>query len=422
MSPFPLQSVFAFVRNNKKVLGLETIDIIKYLSIPVVAGFVGWITNWIAVKAMFYPLEFIGIPPLLGWQGIVPSKARKMAGISVDTSLATIGSVSEVAKEIDMTLVAQHAIKVVEPDVEHYIDEAMREEKPVLWANLPDAMKKQVVERTREELPGIIEAVMAEVEERIETLLDLKGMIQEHLSTNKELLIRIFLEVGAKEFKFIVNSGFYFGALFGVIQMVVWYFYPEWWILPFFGLLVGYATNVIALKIIFQPLNPVKIGPFTLQGLFLKRQHEVSDTYSAIVTDEILTIRNMIAEMLNGPKKEQTRAIISKHFRRIVDETAGMRKPFVQSTLGPTSFANLKEKASETALKMADSAFDDPAFNKDRSLAIQAIMKTRMRQLSPEGFQNMLRPAFQEDEWKLILAGGILGLIAGVCQLVFIFS
>ena len=401
---------------------METVEILKYLSIPIVAGFVGWFTNWVAVKAMFYPLEFLGIPPFIGWQGIVPSKARKMAGISVDTSLATIGSVSEVMQEIDMSLLSQHALKVVEPDIELHVEEAMLEEKPVLWDNMPQAMKNQIYARLREELPGIIDNIMNEIEERVETLLDLRGMIQNHLTENKELLVRIFLEVGAKEFRFIVNSGFYFGALFGVVQMIVWYLYPQWWVLPLFGLLVGFATNVIALKIIFSPLNPVKVGPFTVQGLFLKRQHEVSDTYSSIVTNEILTIRNMIGEMLNGPKSDQTKAIIRKHFRRIVDESAGMRKPLVQSTLGPTSFANLKERASATALEMVDGTFDDPAFNRERSQAIQKIMQARMRELSPEGFQNMLRPAFQEDEWKLTLAGAILGLMAGIAQLVFIFT
>ena len=41
------------------------------------------------------------------------------------------------------------------------------------------------------------------------------------------------------------------------------------------GALVGYVTNWIALKWIFEPLNPVSVGPFVLQGMFLKRQLEV---------------------------------------------------------------------------------------------------------------------------------------------------
>lgn len=42
------------------------------------------------------------------------------------------------------------------------------------------------------------------------------------------------------------------------------------------GALVGYVTNWIALKWIFEPLNPVSVGPFVLQGMFLKRQLEVN--------------------------------------------------------------------------------------------------------------------------------------------------
>ena len=37
-------------------------------------------------------------------------------------------------------------------------------------------------------------------------------------------------------------------------------------------------------------------------------------------------------------------------------------------------------------------------------------------------FEGILRPIFQEDEWILILVGAILGALAGVGQLVFLFS
>ena len=70
-------------------------DFWKYVSIPFIAGAVGWITNWMAVKMTFYPLEFIGIRPIFGWQGIIPSKVEKMAGIVVDKALSKLGSLDE---------------------------------------------------------------------------------------------------------------------------------------------------------------------------------------------------------------------------------------------------------------------------------------------------------------------------------------
>ena len=75
---------------------LTNLEFWQYLSIPVIAALIGWITNWLAIKMTFFPLEFVGKPPLLGWQGIIPSKARKMAAISVDATISKIGTVPEI--------------------------------------------------------------------------------------------------------------------------------------------------------------------------------------------------------------------------------------------------------------------------------------------------------------------------------------
>ena len=97
------------------------------------------------------------------------------------------------------------------------------------------------------------------------------------------MLNRIFQECGEKEFKFIEHSGLGFGFLFGLIQMLIWNYYQQWWLLPLGGLVVGYFTNFLALKLIFRFVNPIKIGPVTVQGLFMKRQIEVSEAYARIL-------------------------------------------------------------------------------------------------------------------------------------------
>jgi hypothetical protein len=52
---------------------------VQYLSIPVSAAIIGYITNWLGVKMIFYPIQWRGLPiykwpnqPLgiLGWQGV----------------------------------------------------------------------------------------------------------------------------------------------------------------------------------------------------------------------------------------------------------------------------------------------------------------------------------------------------------------
>jgi hypothetical protein len=40
--------------------------------------------------------------------------------------------------------------------------------------------------------------------------------------------------------------------------------------------------------------------------------------------------------------------------------------------------------------------------------------------LPPDEFVDFLRPVFQEDEWKLVLTGALLGMIAGCLQLLLV--
>jgi uncharacterized membrane protein YheB (UPF0754 family) len=77
-----------------------------YISSPIVAALVGWVTNYVGVKMLFYPIEWRGVWPLMrwegqplgffGWQGIVPAKRFAMAGRMVDVTISRLLSVAEV--------------------------------------------------------------------------------------------------------------------------------------------------------------------------------------------------------------------------------------------------------------------------------------------------------------------------------------
>jgi len=78
--------------------------------LPIISGFVGYVTNVIALKMTFYPIEFVGIPllrfedqpfGLFGWQGIIPAKAAKMAAKSVDLMTEKLIDVQEVFSRLD---------------------------------------------------------------------------------------------------------------------------------------------------------------------------------------------------------------------------------------------------------------------------------------------------------------------------------
>ena len=82
----------------------------------------------------------------------------------------------------------------------------------------------------------------------------------------------------------------------------------------------------------------------------------------------------------------------------------------------------LKEDAGLKAVDLSKTTLRDPLFNQERAKVVQDIMAQRMKELPSEEFQDLLRPCFQEDEIKLIIIGGILGAMAGLAQLAYIFG
>ena len=395
-------------------------DFWKFVLVPFIAGGVGWVTNWMAVQMTFYPTEFVGIRPIFGWQGIVPAKVVKMADIVVDKTLQKLGSLDEFFQQMEPEKISAHLTRSVQSRIEEYVDEVMQERNAVLWENLPFMVRQRVYNRARRQVPELMDNLVEDISRNIEDLVELKHMITVRMEQDKALMVQMFREVGDPEFKFVINSGFYFGFLFGLLQVPVLVYAPGAWVFPAFGFLVGVATNWMALNVIFRPLNPVKIGPIRLQGLFLKRQKDVAESFARLTTKEVVTLRNIMNQVVNGPRGDRTKALIKRHLRPLLE--GGVVRTAAQLTVGPGGYADLKRSVEEKAMDLAIEPFDDPDFNRERGSVVERIMRERMEELSSEDFQDLLRPAFQEDEWILILVGGALGMGAGMAQLVFIFG
>jgi uncharacterized membrane protein YheB (UPF0754 family) len=394
-----------------------------YANIPFTAAFIGWFTNWVAIGMTFRPLEFRGVRPFgwhLGWQGIIPSKAVKMAAIFVDRTMFRLGTLREVFHAMEPGAIAEHVARVVDARLPQYVDEVMFLSNAQIWGRLPEPARQAVIGRVRARVPDTVHRLLAEIGERIEELLDLKELLVRRLDTDKVLLNRLFQESGAAEFKFIIRSGAWFGFLFGLGQLTVWLLYPEPWVLPVGGAIVGYATNWFALEIIFRPLAPRRIGPWTVQGLFLKRQAEVSAVWCRLVTTEILTVQQLVYGMLYGSRAERTAELIRGHVQPLADEALAGYRLAAGLALGESRLAGIREAVGDKALELSPDPFDHWPFNRDRAEVIERVLLERMVHLPPAEFQDLLRPCFQEDEMKLILAGAALGFLAGLLQILFV--
>ncbi len=388
----------------------------SYIAIPFVGAFIGWFTNWKAIKLTFYPKRFIGIAPYLGWQGIVPRKAEKMAGMAIDIILTKLLRVEDIFARLDPKAMAEACQQPLNEILPKLIGETIGEYAPDVWDNLPLEARNLAIEKMLADAPQVVADILEEIRANPSEVLDLRTMVVDACKRDVSLLNRVFLTVGKKEFRFIELSGLIFGIPFGIVQMLIWFFVQPWWFLTVGGALAGGFINWLAIVMIFNPKQPRRFGPFVLHGLFMRRQKEVAEAYSKMVAEELLNPQNIIDAILKGRVSDGLFRIVSKHVKAALDRETEQMMPFMEYMIGTQRYIEMKNRAVDRMMAEAPAVIQPLHDYSRQVLDIENTLRTKLESLPVEDFEDMLHPVFKEDEWILIALGVVLGGLVGYLQ------
>jgi len=197
----------------------------------------------------------------------------------------------------------------------------------------------------------------------------------------------------------------------------LWLIYDGSWLLPVCGFIVGWFTNFLALKVIFRPLHPIAIGPYKLQGLFLKRQNEVSEVFARINCVELLGTEQIWDAILTGPNRKNFQLLLRNHSIIFTEKLIGGLRPLALTAMGTEKFLLMKEDiATKVILKLPNIIGLSYDYTTE-ALQMETTIRTKMQGLGPAEFEGVLHPAFEEDEMTLIMVGGFLGMLVGIVQI-----
>ena len=388
-----------------------------YISIPIAAAIVGWVTKIVAVRMMFHPLEFRGIRPFLGWQGQIPKRAAKMAGIAVDSVTSSVLTPQELFDRIDPDELAKELESPLHDATEAIVDEIMSEYQPRLWAAMPTAVKRAVIANVEGRAPAASRNMMAELRRNLDQVFDLKHMVVTNLVRDKRLLNRMFQDIGGDAFRFLIRAGLYFGFYIGLVQVAVFGLTGSDLVLPLFGLITGGLTDYIALTMIFRPKEEKRIAPgIRWQGIFHKRRAEVTRDYGALLAKDILTPAAIMDSLLTGPMSDKFFGIIEEEIQKTIDEQTGVARHVVTLAVGSRKYNAMKQSVADRVVaRMPESAHHIEAYATER-LGIEATLIERMQLMDTDSYENLLRPAFKDDEWIVVALGATLGFLFGELQ------
>ncbi len=189
--------------------------------IPFISAFIGWFTNWIAIKMLFHPR----LPKkILGFtfQGIFPKQQAQFAqklGKLVSEELLSFS-------DIEAKLTHPDNINKLMPYVETHIDQFLRvklaEQMPVISMFIGDKTIQQLKSVFMTELSTLFPVIMKNYMNNLQNDLDLEQIVVAKVNNfSSDKLEQILNDIMAKEFRFVEIIGGVLGFIIGIIQVLL---------------------------------------------------------------------------------------------------------------------------------------------------------------------------------------------------------
>jgi len=192
----------------------------KFLTLPLVAAFIGWMTNYIAVKMLFRPIRPIRIFGL-SIHGVIPKRIAKMAeklAIIVEREFISVEDITSTVKRIGL-----------EREVDVLAGKLIDSAKQVFSKKIPippsigDTLFPKLQTVIAREMAGNLNLLVEKIVMGIrEGANPREIVVSKTQSYDIEALERMALEVAGKELRYIEIYGGILGFIVGIIQLVLY--------------------------------------------------------------------------------------------------------------------------------------------------------------------------------------------------------
>lgn len=411
--------VLPWIRSWSEITADVQLNWFIYLSMPLVAMLVGYATKLVAIEMLYKPVEYRGVGPF-GWQGIVPRRAAKTAAVTIELLTQNVLKPEEILEKID----PREAMAELEEPLRQTIEEVARDLtesiRPGLWDTLPEAGRRAIVRRGQAAAPEILERLLAEMKADLPRYLDLQYMSVTLLVKNKDKLNDLMRGMADSATSFIRRSGIYFGLVIGIVQMVAWGYFHNRWIMPAFGFFVGFASDWLALNMLFHPRRPRRVLGIPLYGVLHKNREEITGGYARIMAEDLLSPDILFDAILTGPSADQVFLALEDEIRAAIDAEAGLAGNAVRLVVGTGRYDALRDRVTSSLMTRVPETMTLAKDYAARTIDIEQTIKEKMAMLTNDEFESIMRPVFKDDELLMVSVGALLGFVVGEGQVLMI--
>ena len=185
-------------------------------------------------------------------------------------------------------------------------------------------------------------------------------------------------------------------------------------ILAVIGGLIGYITNVIAIKLIFRPINPIKIPILNIEiiGMIPKRKTEIATNIAKVVEEQFISVDEITDNIITEQDKQHIIDYIKVRVKLILSE---------KMTLIPSTIRNLvqnyvSEIIEDEIREGIDELSEEMIIKTKNRINIKEIIENKINELDLYELETIILQIVKKELRHIEVLGLILGFFIGIVQ------
>ena len=185
---------------------------------------------------------------------------------------------------------------------------------------------------------------------------------------------------------------------------------------PVVGAFIGWGTNWLALKMLFRPVKPFKIGPWSIQGVIPKRQDALARNLGEMVERELVSHHDLARVLSNPALVEALRPVVREEAKRFAEERLPGLHPMVAMFLTQ----GMKDKVADMLGAELESMIPRLAQGAgsvlEDHLSVRDLVRAKVEAMSPKSMEDMLFSILAKEFGFIEWSGAVLGALVGLAQ------
>jgi len=186
------------------------------------------------------------------------------------------------------------------------------------------------------------------------------------------------------------------------------------------GGIIGWITNIIAIKMLFKPTNPIRIKVLGLeiQGLLPKRRYEIARIIGETVEEELIDFKEIFEKIVDDENCSRIIDIVKNKIVQAINQKLPILTPQILKNILIQYVEEQIEKESKNVLEdLIKNIYEKTS----QDIKIGKIIEDKINLFDLAKIEEITLKIAKKELKHIEMLGGILGAVIGLLQGLILF-